>query len=80
MRSGQIQLAIAQGVAPFALCRLISENIRTKHKPGGHIQDSIGSVFASLPQNTPSWVRNPSRGSAALAASRESACVAIAES
>jgi hypothetical protein len=52
MRSGQIQDAINYGVAPFALCRIVSSHIRTSHKRGDHIQDSIGAVFHSLPQRT----------------------------
>lgn len=52
MRSGQIQHAINHGVAPFALCRIVSCHIRTSHKRGDHIQDSIGAVFHSLPQRT----------------------------
>ena len=50
MRLGQIQHAINYGVAPFALCRIVSTHIRTSHKRGDHIQDSIGAVFHSLPQ------------------------------
>ena len=52
MRLGQIQHAINYGVAPFALCRIVSTHIRTSHKRGDHIQDSIGAVFHSLPQRT----------------------------
>ena len=50
MRLGQIQHAINYGVAPFALCRIVSTHIRTSHRRGDHIQDSIGAVFHSLPQ------------------------------
>jgi hypothetical protein len=52
MRLGQIQDAIHHGVAPFALCRIVASHIRTSHKRGDHIQDSIGAVFHSLPQRT----------------------------
>jgi hypothetical protein len=52
MRSGQIQDAINYGVAPFALCRIVSSHIRTSHKRGDHIQDSIGAVFHLLPQRS----------------------------
>jgi hypothetical protein len=52
MRLGQIQNAIDRGVTPFELCRLVSTKIRTTHKHGDHIQDSIGAVFSKLGQNT----------------------------
>ncbi len=75
MRSGQIQQAIANGVPPFVLCRLVSTNIRTDHKRRGHIQDSIGSVFQSLPERVDSWSSYPRRATAPRTS--PSACVVV---
>ena len=58
MRAGLIQQAIHNGVAPFALCRIVSSHIRLSHKRGDHIQDSIGAVFHSLPRRTATAYRD----------------------
>jgi hypothetical protein len=50
MYSGQIQHVIADGIPPFALCRIISRNLRASHKRGEPVQDAIAAVLHSLSQ------------------------------
>jgi hypothetical protein len=53
MYSSQIQHAIADGISPFALCRIVATNIRASRKCGQPVQDSIASVLHSLSKGTP---------------------------
>ena len=48
MRASVIQEKIQGGLPPFALCRIVSKQIRAQHKRGDQMKDLISAAFKSL--------------------------------
>jgi predicted transcriptional regulator len=53
MRSNQIHRALAQGMNRFEVCRLVSNSLKSTHKPGTRFEESINNSLEVLGNRSP---------------------------